>query len=59
MERTHLTARVPIGLTVRRPVLVALVAASVLCLIALGALESLLLPFWTLLDHLSRVLHRH
>jgi hypothetical protein len=36
-----------------------LLALAVLALIALGVLESLLLPFWTLLDHLSRMLHRH
>ena len=42
-----------------RPLLAALLALSVLTLIALGVLESLLAPFWTLLDHLSRTLHHH
>jgi hypothetical protein len=36
-----------------------LLVLAVLALIMLGVLESLLLPFWTLLDHLSRMLQRH
>jgi hypothetical protein len=35
-----------------------LLALAVLALIMLGVLESLLLPFWTLLEHLSKILHR-
>jgi hypothetical protein len=43
---------------VHRLVLAALVVVSVLCLIALGVVESLLAPFWILLTHLLRAFHQ-